>query len=47
MRAKWGVMKGFAMQEILEQLWIMTGRSIEEDYPQDKDFDMSNYNITP
>ena len=43
----WKLMKGFAMQEILEQLWIMTGRFIEEDYPQDKDFDMSNFNITP
>ena len=43
----WKLMKGFAMQDILGQLWIMTGRFIEEDYPQDKDFDMSNFNITP
>lgn len=43
----WKLMKRFAMQEILDQLWIMTGRSLEEDYPQDKDFDMSNFHITP
>ena len=43
----WKLMKGFSMQEILNQLWIMTGRFIEEDYPQDGDFDMSNFHITP
>ena len=43
----WKMMKRLAMQEILNQLWIMTGRFIEEEYPQDGDFDMSNYHITP
>lgn len=43
----WKMMKRFSMQEILNQLWIMTGRFIEDEYPQDGDFDMSNYNITP
>jgi hypothetical protein len=43
----WKLMKRLAMQEILNQLWIMTGRFIEEEYPQDGDFDMSNYHITP
>ena len=43
----WKMMKRFSMQEILNQLWVMTGRFIEDEYPQDGDFDMSNYNITP
>ena len=43
----WKLMRHGSMLEILNQFWELTGRYVEEEYPEDRDLGMQNYLITP